>query len=202
MEGSPCPNRIIEDLGSAFAMGCVGGGFVQGIKGLYYGPKSQRMSYAIQNVALRTPTVGGNFALWGGLFSLFDCSITAVRGTHDSYNAIAAGTLTGGALAFRAGWKACSKHAFIGGALLAVIEGLSGAVSKFFVDHEKFTLLSSDAKQAMMSTDVSKTSRFQLAPAFTKLSPLPVAPAPVQAPSDDEAFAAAQRAAGFDAPKA
>lgn len=34
----PCPNRILEDLGGAFAMGLIGGGIFQGIKGFRNAP--------------------------------------------------------------------------------------------------------------------------------------------------------------------
>jgi hypothetical protein len=48
-----------------------------------------------------------------------------IRGREDPWNAIAAGALTGGTLAARAGIKAIGKNAAIGGVLLALIEGLS-----------------------------------------------------------------------------
>lgn len=34
----PCPMRILEDLGGAFAMGLIGGGIFQGIKGFRNAP--------------------------------------------------------------------------------------------------------------------------------------------------------------------
>lgn len=34
----PCPMRIFEDLGGAFAMGLIGGGIFQGIKGFRNAP--------------------------------------------------------------------------------------------------------------------------------------------------------------------
>lgn len=34
----PCPTRILEDLGGAFAMGLIGGGIFQGIKGFRNAP--------------------------------------------------------------------------------------------------------------------------------------------------------------------
>lgn len=34
----PCPMRILEDLGGAFAMGLIGGGVFQGIKGFRNAP--------------------------------------------------------------------------------------------------------------------------------------------------------------------
>jgi len=34
----PCPMRILEDLGGAFAMGLIGGGIFQGVKGFRNAP--------------------------------------------------------------------------------------------------------------------------------------------------------------------
>ena len=78
----------------------------------------------------QAPTLGGNFAVWGGLFAVYDCSLSKLRHKEDSWNAITAGALTGGTLAARAGGKAMMINAFIGGALLAFIEGISVLVSR------------------------------------------------------------------------
>jgi import inner membrane translocase subunit TIM17 len=43
----------------------------------------------------------GNFAVWGGMFSTFDCALIGIRGKEDPFNAIASGFLTGGVLAAR-----------------------------------------------------------------------------------------------------
>lgn len=45
--------------------------------------------------------MAGNFAVWGGLFSCFDCTFAAVRKKEDPWNAICAGACTGGLLAAR-----------------------------------------------------------------------------------------------------
>lgn len=41
----PCPYRIVDDCGGAFAMGCIGGGIFQAIKGFRNAPSgfSRRM---------------------------------------------------------------------------------------------------------------------------------------------------------------
>ena len=44
---------------------------------------------------------GGNFGVWGGMFSTFDCAIKGWRQKEDAWNAIASGFLTGGCLAAR-----------------------------------------------------------------------------------------------------
>ncbi len=74
----------------------------------------------------------GGFAVWGGLFSSFDCTFTYLRQQEDPWNSISAGFCTGGVLALRAGWRASLKHATIGGVLLAMIEGLGVWLSKSF----------------------------------------------------------------------
>jgi len=51
----------------------------------------------------RAPFLGGNFGLWGGLFSSTECLLISYRQKDDPWNAIAAGFITGGALAIRGG---------------------------------------------------------------------------------------------------
>lgn len=129
-EGTPCPDRILDDIGSAFAMGACGGSVWHGIKGFKNSPRGFRLKGAYQSVALRAPNIGGGFAVWGGLFASFDCLYSHLRRKEDPWNAIFSGASTGGVLALRAGWKAVAKNAFIGGALLGIIEGLSVMVGK------------------------------------------------------------------------
>ena len=45
--------------------------------------------------------LGGNFGVWGGLFSTFDCAVKGYRQKEDPWNAIISGFLTGGTLAVR-----------------------------------------------------------------------------------------------------
>jgi import inner membrane translocase subunit TIM17 len=37
---------------------------------------------------MRAPVLGGNFGVWGGLFSTFDCTVKGIRKKEDPYNAI------------------------------------------------------------------------------------------------------------------
>merc|ERR1711865_892741 len=76
------------------------------------------------------PILGGNFAVWGGTFATFDCSLQYVRRRDDHWNAIASGFLTGGVLAARGGWKAASRNAVIGGVLLSIIEGVAALIMR------------------------------------------------------------------------
>jgi len=75
----PCPYRIIEDIGGAFAFGAVGGGIWHLGKGAWQSPKGSRIIGAIGNCAARAPVMGGQFAVWGGLFACCDCSLSAIR---------------------------------------------------------------------------------------------------------------------------
>jgi len=127
---APCPHRILDDLGSAFAMAALGGSVYYGIKGMRNSPRGARLRGGMTNIILRTPTLGGNFAIWGGLFSTFDCAFANARGKEDPWNAIASGALTGGLLAARQGAKAIGRNALVGGLLLAGIEGLMLMLNK------------------------------------------------------------------------
>jgi import inner membrane translocase subunit TIM17 len=131
---SPCPHRIIDDMGSAFAMGAVGGTVWHFFKGVRNSPRGDRIRGGYNSVTLRAPTTGGNFAVWGGLFAVYDCSLLKIRKKEDPWNAILAGALTGGTLAIRAGPRAIATNATIGGVLLAVIEGLQVLMTRNSVD--------------------------------------------------------------------
>ncbi|OSX73684.1 hypothetical protein BU14_0331s0002 [Porphyra umbilicalis] len=79
----PCPHRIIDDVGGAFAMGAIGGTIWHSIKGARSSPSGARFRGAIDAVKLRVPVLGGSFAVWGGLFSTFDCALVGLRGVED-----------------------------------------------------------------------------------------------------------------------
>lgn len=136
-ENTPCPDRILDDMGSAFCMGAIGGGVWHGIKGMKNSPKGYRLRGAAQSIALRSPNLGGGFAVWGGLFSTFDCLYSHLRRKEDPWNAVSAGATTGGILAARAGWKAMGKNALIGGVLLGLIEGLGIMINKMVPSGEQ-----------------------------------------------------------------
>lgn len=86
---------------------------------------------------LRAPVLGGNFGVWGGLFSTFDCTVKGIRRKEDPYNAIIAGFFTGGALAVRGGYKAMRNGAIGCAVLLAVIEGVGIGIGKYFAGNTK-----------------------------------------------------------------
>lgn len=120
----PCPIVILNDFGGAFSMGVIGGCVWHGIKGFRNSPYGERGAGALQAIKARAPVVGGNFGVWGGLFSIFDCSVKAVRKREDAWNAVIAGFFTGGALAIRGGWKHTRNSAITCACLLGVFEGV------------------------------------------------------------------------------
>ncbi|KAL7067306.1 putative mitochondrial import inner membrane translocase subunit TIM17 [Cryptosporidium serpentis] len=126
----PCPDRIVEDLGGAFGMGCVGGFLWNFLHGARNAPRNEIFLSGLSAGCLRAPVIGSSFAVWGGTFSCFDCSITALRQREDHWNAILAGTATGGLLALRGGWRPATRSAFVGGVLLAIIEAVSIGLSR------------------------------------------------------------------------
>jgi len=126
----PCPWRIVDDVGGAFSMGCVGGGIFHIIRGSMNAPKGQRLMGGISAMKARSPILGGQFAVWGGLFACCDCSLTAIRQKEDPWNSIISGAATGGILAARAGPKVMGQSALMGGILLALIEGMGIMINK------------------------------------------------------------------------
>mmetsp|Transcript_16536 Transcript_16536/g.47974 ORF Transcript_16536/g.47974 Transcript_16536/m.47974 type:complete len:226 (+) Transcript_16536:232-909(+) len=120
----PCPWRIVDDVGGAFCMGNIGGGLWHSIKGARMAPAGARLAGSLSSVQARAPVLGGQFAVWGGLFACCDCSLTAIRQKEDPWNSIISGAATGGILAARAGPRAMASAAAVGGVLLALIEGM------------------------------------------------------------------------------
>ena len=120
----PCPWRIVDDVGGAFCMGAIGGGLWHTIKGARMAPAGARFQGSLSAVQARSPVLGGQFAVWGGLFACCDCTLTAIRQKEDPWNSIMSGAATGGVLAARAGPRAMASAAVVGGVLLALIEGM------------------------------------------------------------------------------
>ncbi|CAG0914776.1 unnamed protein product [Notodromas monacha] len=129
----PCPWRIVDDCGGAFAMGSIGGSLFQVFRGFRNAPSKSPLIYQGMNRRLlgsllavkeRAPIIGGSFAIWGGMFTTLDCSLAHMRGKEDPWNSIMSGAATGGILAARNGPAAMAGSAIIGGVLLALIEGI------------------------------------------------------------------------------
>ncbi|XP_004505283.1 mitochondrial import inner membrane translocase subunit TIM17-2-like [Cicer arietinum] len=137
----PCPDRILDDIGGAFGMGAVGGSAFHFLKGLYNSPKGARFIGASQAVRLNAPRVGGSFAVWGGLFSSFDCTMVYLRQKEDPWNSIFAGAATGGFLSMRQGLAASARSAAFGGVLLALIEGAGIMLNKFLSAQQQMPVI-------------------------------------------------------------
>jgi import inner membrane translocase subunit TIM17 len=67
--------------------------------------------------------VGDSFAVWGDLFSAFDCTKVFMHQKEDLWNSIIAGAATSGFLSMRQGLNTAGRSALMGGMLLALIEG-------------------------------------------------------------------------------
>lgn len=65
----------------------IGGSIWHGVKGFRNSPYGERRIGAITAIKARAPVLGGNFGVWGGLFSTFDCAIKGMRKKEDPYNA-------------------------------------------------------------------------------------------------------------------
>ena len=125
MQNVPCPWRMVEDTGAAFLLGCLGGTMWHAFRGIRNSPKGTRMSGMISAVKSRAPILGGSFAIWGLMYSGFDCTFSAIRRKEDPINSILAGGLSGGCLAIRGGIKAFGTNFAIGSVMLALIEGFN-----------------------------------------------------------------------------
>ncbi|GKT60052.1 mitochondrial import inner membrane translocase subunit tim-17-like protein [Colletotrichum tofieldiae] len=103
-------------------MGAIGGTIWHGIKGYRNSPYGERRIGAISAIKMRAPVLGGNFGVWGGLFSTFDCAVKGVRQKEDPWNSAARNGAIGCAL------------------LLAVIEGVGIGFQKMFAGSTKLEM--------------------------------------------------------------
>jgi len=63
----------------------VGGTIWHGVKGFRNSPYGERRLGAITAIKMRAPVLGGNFGVWGGMFSTFDCAVKGIRKKEDAY---------------------------------------------------------------------------------------------------------------------
>ncbi|OCK98453.1 mitochondrial import inner membrane translocase subunit tim-17 [Cenococcum geophilum 1.58] len=133
----PCPWVALSDFGGAFCMGAIGGAVWHGVKGFRNSPYGERRIGAITAIKARAPILGGNFGVWGGLFSTFDCAVKGIRKKEDPWNAIIAGFFTGGSLAVRGGAKAVRNGAIGCAILLAVIEGVGIGFQRMMAENTR-----------------------------------------------------------------
>lgn len=65
----------------------IGGAVWHGVKGYRNSPYGERRIGALTAIKARAPVLGGNFGVWGGLFSTFDCAVKGYRKKEDPWNA-------------------------------------------------------------------------------------------------------------------
>lgn len=84
-------------------MGTIGGSIFHGIKGYRNAPLGfkRRMNGGFATIRQRATLTGVNFAAWGGMFSVVDCSLAYIRQKEDPWNSIASGFITGALLQVR-----------------------------------------------------------------------------------------------------
>ena len=70
-----------------FSFQAIGGAVWHGVKGFRNSPYGERRIGALTAIKARAPVLGGNFGVWGGLFSTFDCAVKGIRKKEDPYNA-------------------------------------------------------------------------------------------------------------------
>ena len=151
---SPCPYRLINDTGGAFMIGkekvglhnrvgAIGGACWHLIRGFRNSPKGSHIQGMVYAVKTRAPVLGGilnysslnngvgNFAIWGLLYSAFDCTFAAIRRKEDVWNSILSGGLSGGVLAMRGGFKVFARNFLSGAFLLGLIEGFNIMLSSY-----------------------------------------------------------------------
>lgn len=84
-------------------MGAIGGSIFHGIKGYRNAPTGikRRLNGGLITIRQKATVTGANFAAWGGMFSVVDCTLAYVRQKEDPWNSIASGFITGGLLQIR-----------------------------------------------------------------------------------------------------
>ncbi|XP_031826910.1 mitochondrial import inner membrane translocase subunit Tim17-A [Nomia melanderi] len=143
----PCPWRIMDDCGGAFTMGAIGSGIFQSIKGFHNAPAgiNKRLLGSVMAVKERSPIIAGSFATWGVVFSTIDCTMVHIRKKEDPWNSIISGAAAGGILSARNGLVAMAGSAFIGGVILALIEGLGICITRYSAEQYKPLSLPDDS---------------------------------------------------------
>lgn len=145
----PCPWRIVDDCGGAFTMGAIGGAVFQSVKGFRNAPSgiNRRLVSSFMAIKQRAPIIAGNFAIWGGVFSMIDCTLVHYRKKEDPWNSIISGAATGAILATRSGLPTMAGSAVIGGVLLALIEGIGICFTRLQADQFKPAAFVEDPSQ-------------------------------------------------------
>lgn len=121
-EGRICPNSIIDDFGSGYAMGGVMGSIFHFIRGMVISPKKEKFYGGIVQIRRRAPILAGSFAVWSGMFGFFQCVLLAAFKEDTIFNRTLAGALTGGIVQMRGGIHSFIRGFAFGGLFLGLIE--------------------------------------------------------------------------------
>lgn len=142
-------------------MGTIGGSIFQGVKGFRNAPTgmSRRLIGSLAAIKERGPIIGGNFAVWGGLFSTIDCTLVSIRKKEDPWNSIASGAMTGAILAARQGPASIVGSAVIGAVLLGLIEGVGIMFTRLTA--EQFKPLPPQLEGDPMQNPLGGTNQYQ-----------------------------------------
>jgi len=120
----PCPNRIIHDAGTGFAVGAVGGSFFHFAKGLRNAPSGTRFAGGLQGMRMNVPRVAGSFGVWCGMYSACDCTLVHLRHKEDHWNSILSGAATCGIFSLCQGFYAVVRSSMQGAIFFALISGV------------------------------------------------------------------------------
>jgi hypothetical protein len=85
-------------------------------------PLKHQLRHGLKDMSTRSLTTGKSFALVGSIFAGTECCIEGFRAKNDLYNGVAAGCITGGALAAKAGPQAAAAGCLGFAAFSAAIE--------------------------------------------------------------------------------
>ena len=106
-------------------MGYLGGLMWYGSRGLLQSRWGQKRNAFEGLVRVKSPSLATSFALWGGMFSAFDCLLMKGRKREDPANALMSGALTGFTSSIRSGPRYALKQALQGSSVLCLIEGVT-----------------------------------------------------------------------------
>jgi import inner membrane translocase subunit TIM17 len=78
LRDKPCPDRIFDDLGGGFSMGCVMGAVFHFARGVLLSTSGEKLFGGISCLKKRAPLLAGrinyinigSFAMWAGVYSI------------------------------------------------------------------------------------------------------------------------------------
>ncbi|KAG9448773.1 hypothetical protein H6P81_008738 [Aristolochia fimbriata] len=102
-----------------FAMGVVGSSTLDFLKGVNDSPRGMRLVGGSQAVRMNTPRSAGSMALFGGLYSVFECSMAYIRQKEDPWNPIIGNAAVCGFHWRKEGFRAVTRATAVGAAVAA-----------------------------------------------------------------------------------